>query len=119
MKFRALPVNGPYKNKFVYGSLVWDHNENPFIVGTVVESCEEYINFEFWVPVRKETIGQYVTTDKQGREVYEGDIFQDEAGRVYTIRYDEDQGAFTADEPEHGWISIDDVLQFEHKGSAF
>ena len=128
MKFRALPAKdwmdpftGEYlyqEDTFVYGYLVRDNKGNPFIVGDVVEACEEYINFKFWVPVVDGTIGQYVTTFGK-YEVYEGDLFQDEAGREYTIRYDEEQGAFIADEPEDGWVGIDDVRHFEQRGNVF
>lgn len=59
---------------WVYGSLI-DNEHTPYIVGSVVEADEEYIIPEFWVPVDRETVGQYTTLPaKNNAETYRGDI---------------------------------------------
>lgn len=60
---------------WVYGSLVRNNNGDPYIVGQVIDSDPEYIEFEFWVPVDPETVGQYPgLKDDDKDEVYGDDI---------------------------------------------
>jgi hypothetical protein len=61
---------------FVYGSVIWS-DENPFIVGEVADSDDEFIAPEFWCPVNRETVGRASSCkDNNKKTVYVGDILK-------------------------------------------
>lgn len=58
------------QQKWFYGNYV-----DGYLINGVVESTDEYITIENWMPVNPDTVGQFIgLKDKKEIKIYEGDI---------------------------------------------
>ena len=92
-----------YKDGFVYGQVVYSGNQ-PYIVGEVVESTDEWITLEYWIPVKPETIGMQTEFIYESLEtIYQNDIVlcEQEGQEPFISAVEWDKDGFTVSD-NHG-----------------
>lgn len=98
-----------HENGWVYGSVIKD-GKSAFIIGGIAEVTDEYMAHDWWVSVVPESVGQFTGLhDRNGLEIWEGDIWEWGRDTKRIIEFDEDRAGWYpfADDDGCGCCSSD------------
>ena len=80
------PYEPLIKQGIIKDGWIWGYLAGNYILGECVESCDEYINFEYWYSIIPETAVQYTGfDDKNGTHIFVGDFIR--ISNEYNVYY--------------------------------